>query len=80
MLTYHIFSPHCANLQNPSTNLREKRHRFSAILGLCLMVIDMFMKAWLTVTRLTKVAEAVTDLWRLVGFNRGEQVLIDKDL
>ena len=44
------------------------------------MVIDMFMKAWLTVTRLTKVAEAVTDLWRLVGFNRGEQVLIDKDL
>ena len=44
------------------------------------MVTDTFMKAWLTVTRLTKVVEAVTDLWRLVGFNRGEQVLVDKDL
>ena len=44
------------------------------------MVTDMFMKAWSTVTRLTKVAEAVIDLWRLVGFNRGEQVLIDKEM
>ena len=29
------------------------------------MVTDTFMKAWLTVTRLSKVAKAVTDLWRM---------------
>ena len=61
-------------------NLREKRHRFNALLGLCLMATDTFMKALLTVTRLVEVEKVVTNLWRLVGFNRGEQVLIDKDM
>ena len=61
-------------------NLREKRHRFNAILRLCLMVTDTFMKALSIVIRLAEVAKAVTNLWRLVGFNRGEQVLIDKDM
>ena len=44
------------------------------------MVTDTFMKALSTVTRLAEVAKAATDIWRLVGFNRGEQLLIDKDL
>ena len=61
-------------------NLREKHHRFNALLGLCLMVTDTFMKALLTVTRLVEVEKVVTNLWRLVGFNKGEQVLIDKDM
>ena len=44
------------------------------------MVTDTFMKALSIVIRLAEVAKAVTNLWRLVGFNRGEQVLIDKDM